>query len=354
MSTQTPVDLPLEHRRTFDCFGGRCTVLIADTKHFREAATAAAMGQRALLTWHARFTRFDPDSELSEFNRDPRYQVPVSPLLRQLVEAAVRASHDTGGLVDATLGSEIRRAGYARHIDGDGIPLSLALAKAPPRAPAGPNPADRWCRISVDRRQGTVTRPPGTTIDLGGIAKGVLADELGTLLGGFKAFAVDCDGDIRIGGEAMTVRDVHVASPFDGSTLHSFSLSRGGIATSGIRQRSWMTDGGPAHQLLDPRTGTPAFTGLVQATALAPTAAQADVLAKAAVLSGPRRASEWLPYGGVLVRDDGSYDVLEPATSRSAAAAADDADTWSVSQALMSANTTSRSGSLRISWNRPS
>ena len=55
------------------------------------------------------------------------------------------------------------------------------------------------------------------------------------------------------------------------------------------------------------------FTGVVQATALAPTAAQAEVLAKAAVLSGPARAAEWLRHGGVIVSDDGSYDRVEPA-----------------------------------------
>jgi thiamine biosynthesis lipoprotein len=248
---------------------------------------------------------------------------------------------------------------------GNGIPLAVALATAPPRAPAGPDPADRWRGITVDRRHGTVTRPPGTIIDLGGIAKGVFADELAALVAGFAAFAIDCAGDIRLGGQAMTFRDVHVASPFDGAPLHTFALAGGGIATTGIGRRSWLTQGGSAHHLLDPRTGTPAFTGILQATALAPTAARAEVLAKAAVLSGPTRAAEWLPHGGLVVYDDGRYDVLEPAASGSGsgsgsggagagAEASPAAATRADSQARMSANTTSRSGSLRISWNRPS
>ena len=42
------------------------------------------------------------------------------------------------------------------------------------------------------------------------------------------------------------------------------------------------------------------------ATALAPTAAEAEALAKAALLSGPRRGAERLErHGGVLALDDG-------------------------------------------------
>lgn len=338
---------PIEARRTVACFGGRCTILIADAARPDAAAAAAALTERTLREWHGRFSRFEADSELSVLNRDRRFKVPVSPMLRRLIHSSVQAARDTGGLVDATLGLEIERAGYAAPMAGDGIPLSTALSLAPPRAPASPSSADRWCLISVDRRQGTVTRPPGTTIDLGGIAKGTLADELAALLAGFDAFAIDCAGDIRLGGCALTDREVHVASPFDGSTLHTFELQGGGVATSGIGRRSWLTDDGrPAHHLLDPSTGRSAFTGVVQATALAPTAAAAEALAKAAVLSGRDRAREWLTHGGAVVYDDGSLEVV-PAQPRSEGGGA---GARSPSQAPRSARISSRSGSLTISW----
>ena len=52
----------------------------------------------------------------------------------------------------------------------------------------------------------------------------------------------------------------------------------------------------------------------MQATALAPTALEAEVLAKAAVLERPGRAPRaWLPHGGVVVLDDGtstSWSIL--------------------------------------------
>jgi thiamine biosynthesis lipoprotein len=95
--------------------------------------------------------------------------------------------------------------------------------------------------------------------------------------------------------------------------LHTFELERGGVATSGIGRRSWLDEhGSPAHHLLDPSTGRAAFTGVVQATALAPSALEAEVRAKAALLSGPAAAAEWLREGGVIVLDDGSHRVIAP------------------------------------------
>jgi thiamine biosynthesis lipoprotein len=330
-----------------DCFGGRCTVIVADAARPADAAAAAAMARRALLAWHERFSRFVDSSELSRLNRDPAATVAVTPLMRRLIEEALAAADETGGLVDVTLAEEIELAGYQGHFDGEGAELGAALAAAPPRAPAAAHPDERWRRITVDSRAGTVRRPPGLRIDVGGIAKGVFADELATMLEGFDAYVLDCAGDVRVGGRAGLVRPVHIAGAAGTERLHTFALTRGAVATSGISRRSWIgPDGRPAHHLLDPATGAPAFTGIVQASALAPTAARAEVLAKAAILSGPEGAAQWLCHGGVIVYDDGRYARVDPAPAG--------APTRAPSQPVTSSSTVSRSGSLKISWNRPS
>jgi FAD:protein FMN transferase len=108
-----------------------------------------------------------------------------------------------------------------------------------------------------------------------------------------------------------------VTNPFDGSVIRTFELAGVGVATSGIGKRSWVDPlGRPAHHLLDPSSGTPAFTGVVQATAIAPTALEAEMRAKAAVLAGPAAAGAWLPHGGVIVFDDGGLQTQEPADVR--------------------------------------
>jgi thiamine biosynthesis lipoprotein len=300
-----------EIRECLPCFGGQCTVIVSDADE-REASAAVDRGRVMLLQWHTQFSRFEPESELSALNRDPRAVVPVTPLMRRVVEAAVRAARGSGGLVDPTLIEELEAAGYDRSLGTGGtVPLADALAAAPPRAPAAPEPGARYLQIETDRRSGTVTRPPGVKLDPGGIAKGVFADELATQLDRHGAFVIDCCGDLRLGGAEEVAREVHVESPFDGSVLHTFSVSGGAFATSGIGRRAWLDrHGRPAHHLLNPATGQPAYTGVVQATALAPTATEAEMRSKAAVLSGPDGAREWLPHGGLVVLDDRSSAVV--------------------------------------------
>jgi thiamine biosynthesis lipoprotein len=298
---------------TFTCFGGSCTVFVdgdgpAGTP---EEAVAAATGQ--LLAWHAQFSRFTTDSELARLNGDPRERLPVSPMMARFLAAVVDAASVTGGLVDATMLDEIEAVGYNRDRLRASLALPLALALAPPRQPGGPARDERWRRLVLDDDGGEVTRPPGLRVDGGGIVKGLCADLLGQMLGEHDGYAIDCEGDLRVGGAAGLERMVEVTAPFDGSVLHEFAVTDGGIATSSITKRSWLDGGRPAHHLLDPATGRPAYTGIVQATALAPTALEGEALAKAALLSGPDEAAEWLRYGGVVVLDDLSHYVIEPA-----------------------------------------
>lgn len=298
----------------FECFGGSCAVLVRGSGPAGSAPEAASRAKRQLLAWHRQFSRFDPASELSALNRDPRETVAVSPMMERFIEAARGAASITGGLFDPTLVDPLEAAGYADDFDSGGVPVDDALRLVRGRAPAAPSRDARWRKLSVDRRTATVTRPTGVRLDTGGIAKGMFGDVLAAVLGGHESFAVDAAGDVRLGGAARMVRPVQVASPFDGSIVHAFELIRGAAATSGIGRRSWLRpDGTPAHHLLDPATGRPAFTGVVQATALAPLAVEAEALAKAAVLTGPGRATDWLRYGGLVVYDDRRFDLRAPA-----------------------------------------
>ena len=286
----------------------------------RSAAQAVADARRRLQACSDRLSRFRPSSELCRLNADPRERVPVSPIMARFAGAAVRAAAQTGGLVDPTLVDEIERAGY-RSDHRVSLPLEIALALAPRRQPAHADDRRRWRGVRVDHRTRTVTRPSGVMLDSGGVAKGLLADLLGHSLRGHASFAVDCAGDLRVGGGAAMPRTVRVASPFADEILCEYELVDGGVATSGIARRSWLDlDGRPAHHLLDPSIGRPAFTGVVQATALAPTALEAETRVKAAVLAGPSAAPEWLVHGGVIVLDDGSHQVIASPSARLSAA----------------------------------
>lgn len=299
-----------EAHRSFACFGGTVTVHVRAGDETR-SATAVEQARRFLLDAHERLSRFIPDSELSRLNRDPRPEVPATPLLRSLAAAVAIAGANSGGLVDATLLEEIESAGYRESLSEQAPVPAAALAGHNGRAPASPRRPSRWRLVGADEDAGTVVRPPGVAIDSGGIAKGLLADLLAAKLAEHPAYAVDCCGDVRIGGSAGLERRVLVDDPFGGEPIHELRLREGAAATSGIGRRCWLDpDGRPAHHLLDPSSGEPAFTGIVQATALARTALLAETRAKAALLSGPEGAAAWLPEGGVLVHDNGEPEVV--------------------------------------------
>ena len=231
----------------------------------------------------ARLTRFNAASELSALNADPRPVVPASPLLRHAVAAALLGARRTGGLFDPTLLGALEDAGYATSRVGvEPAPLHDALRAAPARRPA--TAGTRWREVHVDHAAGTIARPPGLRLDLGGSAKGLAADWAARRLAPYGRFAVDCGGDVRLGG----THDVRVRG-----TRESVRVTDGAVATSGLDRRVWQRpDGAYAHHLLDPSTGEPAWTGLVSATALAPTALEAEALAKAALLSRPEGSTQ--------------------------------------------------------------
>jgi thiamine biosynthesis lipoprotein len=311
-----------EHDVRFDAMGSHVRLLIGEPGPGMEpAAVAAERARRFVEDFDARLSRFRPESELCALNADPRERVPASALLRAAVGAGLAAAERSEGLVDPTLAGEIESAGYVASRAGvEGAPLREGLAAAPVRRPAQPNPTSRWRQVEIDDEAGTISRPPGIRFDTGGAGKGLAADMIGAQLRGYSRFLVDCGGDIRIGGADALIHpyEVFVEHPLTGERAHVLRLSGGGVATSGLNVRIWRgADGRFAHHLLDPVTGEPAWTGLIGVTALGDTAAEAETLSKAALLSGPERGREVLAaQGGLLVHDSGRVEPVGPLSVR--------------------------------------
>jgi thiamine biosynthesis lipoprotein len=238
-----------------------------------------------------------------------------------------RAAQSTEGLVDPTLVPALERAGYRESREGARpVPLREALPSAPPRRPARPAVVPLWRYITVDDELGTVSRPPGVRIDSGGIGKGLAADAVAHRLAGHERFVVDCGGDLVVGGPGAERHPyrIEVEHPLTGESAHALSVASGGVATSGLNIRVWQrTDGSYAHHLIDPRSGESAWTGLIAATALAPTALEAETLSKAALLGGPTGARSTLArHGGLVVHDDGDVELIGALRSFAVAVAA--------------------------------
>jgi thiamine biosynthesis lipoprotein len=309
----------------FEAMGSEVRLLIGRPLNPRaQASLEAADGEKAFVAEFARkLSRFLPDSDLSALNRDPRRQVAASPLLRAAVTAGLWAAERSGGLVDPTLVRALERSGYAHSLQG-ALPASLqeALAAAPPRRPARPDPSASWRRVCVDDDKGLVDRPPGLMIDTGGTGKGLCADAVAYRLRGYTRYVVDCGGDIAVGGIGAQLEpyEIAVEHPLTGKSVGTVRLARGGVATSGLNVRIWCNpDGSFGHHLIDPSTGAPAWTGLLGATAIGASALEAETLSKMALLLGPPGAREVLAeQGGLIVHDDGDLEPIGPIDLRPA------------------------------------
>jgi FAD:protein FMN transferase len=305
-----------EHDMRFECMGSQVRLLIGSAAPggLPPAADAARRARVWLEDFDRRLSRFRAASELCRLNADPRTEVEASPLLRRVIAAALWAAEQTAGLVDPTVIDRLEANGYrASRSASTPAALAEALAAAPERRPAAPDPEARWRQVIVDDIRGTIRRPAGLRLDSGGVGKGFAADAVASLLDGYSRFLIDCGGDIRVGGADALVRpySVQVENPVSHRSAFSFVLRSGAVATSGIDVRIWRgADGRFAHHLIDPSTGDSAWTGLAGATALAPTAIEAETRSKAALLSGPVGARNVLAtHGGRIVHESGRGEL---------------------------------------------
>lgn len=285
-----------ERVERFECFGATvCVRASGDPEVVRPGLRRA---REIAEDVHRRLTRFDTASDLCRLNADPRALVPAGALMRRFAEAVRWAGVTSGGLVDATCLPAVEAAGYREHWAPGAISEAWAAGE-----PAAWRPS--WASVSVEGS--AVRRPPGTRLDSGGLGKGLAADLMSAALAACGTWAIDCGGDLRVGGLTAHGRAVDVAGPEGGPAIHRLLVTRGAVATSGVTRRAW-ADG---HHLVDPRNGRPADTGIAQVTAVARTGLEAEVRAKTALLAGPDQAAAALVAGGVYVTAGGAVHVVE-------------------------------------------
>jgi thiamine biosynthesis lipoprotein len=287
-----------ERVERFECFGATVTVRASGD---REVVRLGLRRAREIAEdVHRRLTRFDPGSELCRLNADPRRLVPAAALVRRFAEAVRWAGAASGGLVDATCLPAVEAAGYREHWTPAGETDGWKVGDAGVLRGS-------WASVSVEGE--AVRRPPGTRLDSGGLGKGLAADLMAAPLAACATWAIDCGGDLRLGGLDAHERAIEIAHPDGGPPIHRLRLARGAVATSGVTRRAWRA----GHHLIDPRTARPADTGIVQATAVARSGLAAEVRAKTALLAGAGGAAAALPDGGVYVTADGRVHVVEGA-----------------------------------------
>jgi len=231
-------------------------------------------------------SRFKEDSELSRLNQQLEKEVEVSDQLFSILKEALRFYEETNGVFNPGILSAIEHSGYTKSIE---LIKGRELTAPSPTAPV----FTKLRPYQLDEDRQTVLLH--TRIDLGGIAKGWVVDRAAEVLSQHGFGFVNVGGDIRIFGSLPRPLNIGIEDPFDSAKmLSSIQVSDGAVATSTSMKRRWKVNGTSKHHLIDATTGEPSASTIISSTVTAPTAVEADVLAKVVLLLGEERGKALL------------------------------------------------------------
>jgi len=228
-------------------------------------------------------TRFDPRSELMRLTARAGVAVPVSAILFESVQFALKVAQETGGAFDPTVGHRMESRGFNReHRTGNVIRTAIA---------PGDDVSYRDVHLDTERRTITLLRP--LILDLGAVAKGLAVDMAARELEPFTDFSINAGGDLYLGGSNPQGQPwrVGIRHPRrDRELIHCLCVSDQAVCTSGDYEQG--------RHILDPRTGSPADS-VASATVVAPGAMLADALSTAAFVLGAAEGIALLDRMGV-------------------------------------------------------
>lgn len=237
----------------------------------------------------------------------------TDPALAFLVEEALSWQKVTGGAFTPTLG----RLSLLWNFTGDPpgpVPdegeIREALAHTDPACvhiawdPAASAASDA-AGNDVSFTDGTAfpritLEDPYLMLDLGGIAKGYLADRMKEYLcvQGVQSAVINLGGNVlTIGAKPdgtpfqVGIRDPEASGADQGASapLLILPVSDKSVVTSGTYERYFEQDGVRWHHILDPATGYPAESGLVSVTVLSTDSVSGDALSTACLVLGPQK-----------------------------------------------------------------
>ncbi|MBD7894248.1 FAD:protein FMN transferase [Limosilactobacillus sp. Sa3CUN2] len=261
---------------------------------------------RLIDEYEDRLTVNRPQSEVMDINHAAgREAKMVSPSTYELIKLAVKYSRENFGF-NALIGPLVKlwKIGFqGAHIPSDKeIQERLALI-------------DPYKVILDDDYRTVFLEEPGMELDLGGIAKGYIADRIRDfwLKQGVEAGIINLGGNLLFVGKSPRRADgqwvIGVQDPqlSRGEDLEIVRKPACSAVTSGIYERYLEVNGKKYHHLLDPRTGYPLETDLSSVTVFTEQSVMGEIEAKRLFFNG-RPIPDWEQQpgnlGAVFVKQD--------------------------------------------------
>ncbi len=225
-----------------------------------------------------RFSKTIEGSELYRLNhRNPgETTFSISDDLAAMIGEGLEYSRITGGAYDLTVEplSSLWNFTDGSHV----IPSEAEIEEAVSRV--------GWENIRLEGNELTFLTPD-TTLDLGSIAKGYIADRLKDYLlsEGVRSANINLGGNVLCVGGLPDKEPFHIGlqMPFASysSIFANLDITDLSVVTSGVYERHFEVDGVNYHHLLNPKTGYPYDNGLIAVTIVSPRSVDGDVLSTA-------------------------------------------------------------------------
>ena len=243
--------------------------------------------EQRLIFFENTFSKTLEGSDIYAVNHAQGNPVEVHEETAKLIEIALEYGRLSDGLFDISIGGVVDLWDFINGVIPDPEKLAEALLHVDYR------------NVVLEGKTVTLLDPLAQ-IDLGGIAKGYIADDIARLLrneGCTSAF-------INLGGNvyALGAKDdgsawrVGLQDPNDarGTIIGVVPAKDYSVVTSGINERSFSKDGVTYHHLLDPSTGMPAQNGLASATIVSELSVDGDAFTTMTFLMGEEEARHFL------------------------------------------------------------
>ncbi len=282
-------------------------------------AGAAAAAERAFAEIErieSLMSEWRNESEISRVNREATAAaVPVGPDLYKVLSRGVEIGKASGGAFDISWAAF--RGVWDFKTQPPALPDPTRVAQAVGRVD--------YRKVVLDAKKSTVRLGlPGMALGLGGIAKGYAVDRAAAVLidAGFSNFVVSAGGDMLTrgskAGQPWIVGVQHPRAEF-GVLLARVASKDEAVVTSGDYERYFMVGEKRYHHILDVRTGQPA-RGAMSVTVLSRNAMDADALATAAFVLGPKKGLALLEQHpgveGLIVDSRGEIQMTGGARAR--------------------------------------
>ena len=249
--------------------------------------------------YEALFSTTLEGSDIARINAAGGQPVTVDDETAALLRLACEYSAQSNGVFDLTVYPAKRLWDFKAETPH--LPDAAALAAAVKNID--------YTHISVNGN--TVTASGGAQVDLGGIAKGYIADRLREYLEEQKVGCaiINLGGNVCCVGEKAEGFRIGVKRPYTADdVLEIIRIDSGAVVTSGCYERYFTLDGKEYHHILDTSTGYPVENDLAGVTILCENAAMADYLSTTVYALGYEQGLAFLkdkPAEAVFVfRDD--------------------------------------------------